>query len=799
MDAISHEAVEGALRRADAAGRATARALLRRAAGVLAPGSAEAADPAEVLCRAAAVSEELRAELARWIGAAAGAGSHGNTIVGGDHHAGIVQAHTVGEIHWHTAAPPSMALPTPRQLIAAPRRLSGRTRELAELDTMWQGGGQREGPLVAVVNGPAGVGKTALAAHWLRSVAADFPDGQLFADLRGHAPEGPVGPPESLAMFLRAFGLTAIPPDPAERAALWRSVTAGRRLLVMLDNALSAAQVRPLLPGSGQSIVVITSRRRLTGLGLEGAVFHPLGVLDAEASAEILAQRVGASRTAAEPAAVRRVVDRCGGLALAVCVAAARMAARPGQPLAATAEALDHGAHRLAELRIGEEAAVRSALDASYRQLPPDAAALYRLLGVLPFVELTLPVVAAATGRDEAAADRLIEVLAEASLLEEPAAGRHRFHDLIRLHARGLAEVHDPDAIRTAAVRRALEWYLATATAAEALVSPNHRVLDRDYEELSPDAGLRFPDQRGALAWLAAEQHHLMTALRTAAALGWNGLCWQLADAMWPLWLRLRPYDLWVEAHRLGLAAARRDSSLPGELRMLTDGGAGLRNGGRPDEAVKSFGEALELARTVGDRRVEAQALHGLGQSHYLAGRPDEAAGFFRRALRLREEIGYARGAALSRISLGDTMRSVGRPEEAAEELRRARTELLALPDPYEASRALALLGRALGEAGRTGPAERCLREAAEEFRTGGSAHWEAYSLEMLGVVLQRAGRPDDARRAFERSLALYEGAGAPDAARLAARLAPPAPGTESGTAPAPGSGPGRAPGAGTS
>jgi tetratricopeptide (TPR) repeat protein len=784
VDVISRADVEAALARTDPAVRAVGEELLRAAAGVLGPRGADLSDRAGVLCAAAELSAELRREVGRWTATAAGGDVHGNTIVGGDHRAGIVQAHTVGEVHWHTAAP--VTLPVPRQLIAAPRQLAGRAGELTDLDAMRHGAGFRAGPLVAVVNGPAGVGKTALAAYWLRSVAADFPDGQLYADLRGHAPEGPAQPPESLAMFLRAFGVTAIPSDPAERAALWRSVTAERRLLLMLDNAVSAAQVRPLLPGSEESIVVVTSRRRLTGLGLEGAVFHPLGVLDAEASAEILAQRVGASRTAAEPAAVRRVVDRCGGLALAVCVAAARMAARPGQPLEATAEALDRGAHSLAELRIGEEAAVQSALDASYRQLPADAARMYRLLGVLPFAELTVPVAAAAAGLEEAAADRLVEALAEASLLEEPAGGRHRFHDLVRLHARGLAEAHDPRAARTAAVRGALEWYLATATAAEALISPSHRTLDRDYEALSPEAAgaSAFTGERQALAWLAAEQHHLMTALRTAAAEGRYGLCWQLADAMWPLWLRLRPYDLWVEAHRLGLEAARRAGHVPGELRMLTSGGTGLCDGDRPDEAVGWFGQALDLARTAGDRLGEAQALHGLGQSHHRARRLGEAADFFGRALRLREEIGYVRGAALSRISLGDTARMAGRPDDAVEELSRARADLLALPDPYEANRALALLGRALGEAGRTGPAERCLTQATEEFRTRGSVHWEAYSLEMLGVLLQRCDRPDDARRAFERSLALYEGVGAPDAGRLAARVAELAPDTRAASGP---------------
>ncbi|MFF7155187.1 tetratricopeptide repeat protein [Streptomyces sp. NPDC008139] len=783
MDAITLDAIEGALSRASTTARATAAALLPDPPPELPDQATGEGGLARALLDAVSRNPALLRDLAHWMAVVEAEAprevstvrvDHRNTVVGGDHRAGIVQAGTVGDIHWH-AAPASVpvALPVPRQLIAGPRRLAGRERDLEALDALRLGAERRDGPLVAVVNGPAGVGKTALVSYWLRAQADDFPDGQLYADLRGHAPEGPADPSEALGMFLRAFGMNSIPSDLAEAAALWRSVTAGRRLILMLDNVISAAQVRPLLPGAEPSIVAVTSRRRLTGLGLEGAVFQPLGFLDDDASAEILRQRLGARRVAAEPAAARRVVDRCGGLALAVCVAAARMAARPGQPLAATAEALDRGAERLTVLRVGEGIAVQSALDASYRFLREDSAALYRLLGVLPFAEFTPELAAAAAGLGRTDAERRTDALAEVSLLEELGDERHRFHDLVRLHARGLAEARDPEPVRTAAVRRALEWYLATATAAEELISPSHRTLDRDYE-FPPDAepGPRFVTEKAALGWLGREQRHLMTALRTALDARWNGLAWQLADAMWPLFLRLRPYDLWVEAHRLGLDAARRDRHAQGELRMLTSGGAGLRNSGHPEEAVLWFGQALDLARLHGDRYMEAQALHGIGQSYHLAGRLDEAVGPFAEALGIREAIGYRRGAALSRLCLGDVALSGGRPGDAVEPLRRARADLLTASDPYDAARALALLGRALGEVGETDLAERHLRKAAEEFRDRGSAHWEARSWELLGLLYRRSDRPDDARQAFERSLGLYESVGAPDADRLTERVA---------------------------
>ncbi|NBE55580.1 ATP-binding protein [Streptomyces boluensis] len=712
----------------------------------------------------------------------------------------VVQARNIsGGLHLHPAA--EAAEPVPRQIPAPPAHFTGRDHELAELERLARA--PRQAPAVAVISGPAGVGKSALARGLLGKVADAFPDGLLHADLRGRSPEGPARPTEILAEFLRALGCRQVPYELRELAALWRTVTAEARIAVLLDDALSAAQARPLLPASPTALTLVTSRGRLTGLGLDGAAFRPLGVLDAAHSLELLSRRIGESRVHGEPEAARSVATACGGLPLAVCVAAAHMAARPRQPLAAMARALgENGQHTLDALRVEGESAVRTALDESYRLLPPALGRAYRLLSLAPVGVLDAPVAAAVCAVPPEAAERLLDDLAEVSLLDELGGTAHsgpvryRFHDLVRAHARRLAGTEDPPEERDAAAARVLDHYLATATAAEQILTPSHRTLRRDYSgpvRQQPP----FDDEQGAIQWLDTERGRLMAVLRFAAGSGADDAAWQLADAMWPLFLRLRPYELWLEAHEIGLAAARRTGDRAGERRMLTSGGTGLRNTGRYDEALRWFEEALRAARedsaeaagdstgtaedstgTAGDaaararhRRDEAQALHGLGQTSRLAGRLPEAERYFREALALRADIGYHRGVALSRLCLGDVALAAGQPEQAVGHLERAHGELLAEQDRYDAARALALLGRAYARTGRHAEADRQLLAALDEFTATGSVHWQAHVLEMLGEAAAERGDTERARARYEESRARYAPVSEPDTRRLEDRL----------------------------
>ncbi|UFQ18774.1 MULTISPECIES: tetratricopeptide repeat protein [Streptomyces] len=729
-----------------------------------------------------------------------------NSIGGAAHIEGAaIQAHGIhGGVHIHSAAPaPPRDADVPRQLPPVPPHFTNRKRELAELDL--RVADTQAAPVIAVISGPAGVGKTTLARRWLLGMADAFPDGQFYADLRGHSEGGPARPAELLGQFLRALGQERIPADLGEKAALWRSATTGSRIAVLLDNALSAAQVRPLLPGGTRALTAVTSRGRLSGLGMDGATFHPLDVLGTGDAVELLRRRIGADRVTREPEAALAVAEACAGLPLAVCVAAARVASRPRQPLAAMAGALGAGAGgALDVLRVEGEYAVRGALDASYRLLSTELARGYRRLGLAPVPVLGVEAAAAACGLPTREADQLLDELAEVNLLEDlgpdprTGTGRYRFHDLIRAHAGQLAAAHEGSVGSGAVVRRVVDFYLYAATEAETLLTPSHRILPRHYAH-RPAPPPPFTDARGALAWLDAERAHLMAVLRAAAERGWHDTAWMLTDAMWPLFLRLRPYELWVEAHETGLAAARRAGDREAESQMLTSGGAGLRNAGRPDAAVGWFGQALEVARArvaaaqgpgadgrglgaggpdvlKAARRAEAQALHGLGQSHRLAGRLAEALRCFRLALPLREAIGYTRGAALTRICLGDVALADGRPEDALPELAAARDALLAEDDPYDAARALAFLGQAAlrcagDDTAAVEAAEEQLVKAVGEFEAAGSVHWQGRVLEMLGEAAEDRRETERARDWYDRSLARYRSVSAPDVRRLEARL----------------------------
>ncbi|KUN78006.1 ATP-binding protein [Streptomyces griseoruber] len=669
---------------------------------------------------------------------------HGPSVQGRDFY---------GDLHFHGPPEPARArLPVPRQLPPATARFVDRESDRAALDAL-RAGHPAHHPQVLVVSGLAGVGKTTLVSHWLHEHSAGFPDGILYSDLGGHRAEGdggPVPPATVLERFLLALGAPVVPADTAGRSALWRSLTAGLRLAVVLDNAVTAAQVRPLLPGTSTALTVVTSRTILTGLRVDGAALHRLEALPAESAVALLAVG-GGSRVAREPAAAQRVVELCGRLPLTVCLASAQLAVRPHRSVSALAETLSRTQGALDGLHIEGEAVMRTALDLSYGLLPRESATLYRRMGLLPTDRHDLALLTALTdASDLTDVDNALHALVEANLVEETGPGVYRFHDLVRQHAHRLGAEREGPEQRDRALRGFVDWCLATAAVAESLLTPSHPLPD--HAPPAPHAAptpLAGPEE--ALAWLDTHRDGLMNAVRHCAEAGWHTSCWRLTDALWPLFQRLRPSDMWIEAHRLGLDAARRSGSQPGEGRMLTSGAIGLRDGGRYEEAADWYRQALELALAEGDVRQQAQAVNGLGHLCLLTGRLDEAREHFGRALRLRESIGYHRGAALSRRRLGETALAAGDLPEAARQLSRALTELESLQESYEATRALALLGRAETRGGNE-DGTRHLREALERFRTGPgrSEHWEARTLEWLGRAAETRGETAQAVGHYE-------------------------------------------------
>ena len=423
----------------------------------------------------------------------------------------------------------------PRQLPPMSGTFVGREREVALLE---QAGG------LVVLVGPPGVGTSALATHWAHRIADRYPDGQLYADLGG--PARPVAPAHILRRFLLGLGVSGddVPEGLTERTALFRALTADLRLLVVLDNASAAADVRAMLPAR-RCMTVVTGPSRLGGLTADGADLLRLAPLSGRDGLALLEQRIGAARVAAEPSAAGRLVRLCGGLPVALCAAGTRLATRPQWTLEEAVADLVDGRRRLARLTFGDEPSAQDSFDACYRALPAPVARTYRLLGLHPGPYFGVGVAAAMVGGTVLDAERHIEELLNANLLDEPRAGRYRFHPLLRLHARQHAEAEDPADARTLAMHRMLDWYLHTATLAGQVITPHRMDLRRDVEHV-PAEPVSFDGHLDALAWLDRDRVNLLSATRYARQHGMCVKAGQLAEALWGLFL-----------FRAGIAAQR--------------------------------------------------------------------------------------------------------------------------------------------------------------------------------------------------------------------------------------------------
>ncbi|MEO3764238.1 NB-ARC domain-containing protein [Streptomyces sp. B8F3] len=679
--------------------------------------------------------------------------------VGGTVHGPVVQAGAVhGDVHVHARAPTRTV---PWQL-PPPARITGRATELAALEERRVRGVRAGRGTLAAVSGLGGVGKTAVALSWLHGLRKEYPDGQLYADLGAHSLDGPADPQEVAGRFLRALGVAPkqVPGTFAERVALYRSLTDERRLVVLLDDAATAGQVRPL-QGAGLSLVVVTSRSRLAGLVVDGGHALNLEPLPREAAVELLGATLADGRVAAQPEAARSLVELCAGLPLAVRVIGARLAARPRRGLAAMQRALAEERGRLAALSIpGDDHDVRASLDLSYRGLPPRAARLYRLLGVHPGPEFSGAAASAALG-DEAGEP--LDELLDANLLTEVGEDRHRLHDLVRLHASDTAEVGEPAPERAAALRRITDHYLAGATRAEEIVDPQHRTLPRDYGPGPRFAPYVGDDSAGALDWMDRELANLMAVIRRARPEGVPTAAWQTADALWPHFSRRKSYEHGRAAHAEGLAAARELGDVAAQCRMLTSGGLVELGSGGHARALEMFEEAARLFRAGGDALGHARTLNYRGLAHQRLGDGERAAGLFARAAEELPAAGDVRAGGLARLNLADVALTAGRPAAAAEDAAAALAVLRDAGDAYNAARARTLLGHAFLERGLPDRAEEHLTAALAELRTGAADFETARAVAGLALLAERRGEPGPAGDLCREALDLYAAAGRAD------------------------------------
>ncbi|MFJ8430435.1 tetratricopeptide repeat protein [Kitasatospora sp. NPDC094019] len=682
-----------------------------------------------------------------------------NRMSGSTVHGTAVQAGSVsGGVHIHAPAPGPPAPPVPRQLRPVPATWTDREESLTALSTVFSAVPDFASPL-AVIDGPGGAGKRALAHRWAHALSASYPDGQVVTDLRATAPGGPAPTTETLRSLLRVLGHAPdarLPWMQNELEAMLRSVTAGRRLLLVLEDAANAEQVIPLLPAGPNCLVVVTSRTALPGLTAHGAVHHQLRAFAPHASRALLTRILGAERAAEDPAALDRIADACGHLPRPLSLIAADLAHAPHHRLHAAAAALARPpADRTDNSTV-------TAADAAYRGLPDDSARVYRILAAVPAPDLDEHATAAAARLRTAEAGAHLRLLADRALLEAvgdvPGRGAvYRMPAEIRRHAQQRLAAHDGPAGAATATLSYLDYLLRTATRAEHLLAPHHRVLPRTYHH-PPGEELEFTEPGAARTWMRAHLPALQPAKDAARRLRKTAYRWQITHAFGPLWQADRPVDEWIRHHEDGLRAAQRCADPMAQREMASTLALGLTYAQRYDEALEQYRLALDLARMTGDREGIAQYTAGLGSVLYDAGRLVLAEPYVTAAIDLYDGLGQPRGAALAR-TMGGSIAATRRDFDTAHQLLdRARRDLLALPAPdlRNAARALARSGEAHSLQGDHSPARNLLLQAREEFTAVPDGHWAARVTEYLGQAEARAGHHDRAAERYRESLDLY-------------------------------------------
>jgi DNA-binding SARP family transcriptional activator len=661
----------------------------------------------------------------------------------------------------------------PRQLPAAPAPFVGRHDELDRLDAAL---GTSATVVISAIAGAGGIGKTWLALHWAHGHADRFPDGQLFVDLRGFSPDGePMPPAVAVRGFLDTLGVEPgrVPVDAHAQAALFRSLVAGKRMLLVLDNAVDTAQVTPLLPGGGSCTVLVTSRNRLPGLVTGHDAAHlPLHTLDLPEACALLARRIGAGRAEAERDAVEDLARLCGGFPLALSIVAGRTRTDPGSSLPAIAvELRDSGLDALDDS--DPVASLPAVLSWSRRALSEEQAAVFALLATAPGPDVDLLAAASLTGLSPARTRTVLRALEQASLLDRDEAGRHRMHDLIRRYAIDSAD-DLPEQVREEALRRVLDFYTHTAHAADRLLSPHRHPVDPD----APAPGTQpraLTDDAAAMAWFDVEHANLLAAQQTAAARARHRTAWHLAWALstfhtrrghrrdrlavWLTALRsaalqgdgtavslahghlgrahadLGHHDQAAEHLQHALAAAEQHQDHVQQAHVHHDLARAMEQRGEDEQALEHATRALALYRTVDRPAWQADALNQVGWYAARLGRHDTARAHCHAALVLHRQHHNPGGEAATLDSLGYIDHHNGHHQRAVEHYQRALALHRDLDDTYQEADALEAIGHphaALGE--------------HERARSAWSRAVELY---------RQQGRAEDARRVRERLDAL--------------------------------------------
>jgi DNA-binding SARP family transcriptional activator/tetratricopeptide (TPR) repeat protein len=650
---------------------------------------------------------------------------------------------------------------TPRQLPPAVRHFAGRRAEVRVL-TNWLDDAAAAGGtvMISAIGGMAGVGKTALAIHWAHRMAGKFPDGQLYANLRGFGPAGdPVAPDWAVRGFLDALGVPAerIPANLEAQTGLYRSMLAGKRMLLVLDNAWDEDQVRPLLPASPGCLVVVTSRTQLAGLEItEGALSVTLDVLtDAEAR-ELLARRLGLERITDEPRAADELIGQCARLPLALSIAATRAA--QGFPLEALTAELRDEQTRLDALGAGDPAtSVQVVFSWSYQHLTCPAARMFRLLGLLPGTDVGPHAAASLAGVPVGQADQQLRELARAHLLTEHAPGRYAFHDLLRAYATQRCRELTSEQERRAALTHLFDYYLAAAGTAMDRLMPAERHRRPPIPLHAATLAPPLDTTPAARAWLDAERATLVAVAEYTATQGWPAHTTRLSTILFRYYLDIGAhYEDGLAVHTHALQAARQTGDQAGQADALRCRGTIYQGQGRYEQAASQFRQALAIHQQLGDRSGQARVLNNLG---CILGEQDqyqEAADHCRQALALHRAVGDQFGQAMALTNLGVVLCRLGHYQQADGHHRQALVIFREVGFPNGEAHTLANLGEVLHGQGRYQEAAEHYELAVAMFRELGDRDGEADALKDLGASLCGQGEYDQAAARYRRALAVF-------------------------------------------
>ncbi|MGW5607126.1 BTAD domain-containing putative transcriptional regulator [Streptomyces sp. NPDC003753] len=654
-------------------------------------------------------------------------------------------------------APEPSATPVrPAQLPATVPDFTGRAAFVAELSEVLA---SAEGRVMAVsaLAGIGGVGKTTLAVHVAHQARSAFPDGQLYVDLQGAGPRA-AEPETVLGSFLRALGTadSAIPDSLEERSALYRSVLDGRRVLVLLDNARDAAQVRPLLPGTEGCAALVTSRVRMVDLA--GAHLVDLDVMSPDEALSLFTKIVGEERVASEREAALDVVAACGFLPLAIRIAASRLAARRTWTVSVLAAKLADERRRLDELQAGD-LAVKATFELGYGQLEPAQARAFRLLGLADGPDISLAAAAAVLDLPLEDTEDLLESLVDTSLLESAAPGRYRYHDLVRLYARACAERDEhPPSERDAAVSRLLDFYLATAAEVYAIERPGDRLVD--HLEKTRTAGLVFPDRRAAQDWLYSEAVSLLACVRQSSD---GARLRRAVDLLWAAvdlaesGANFKEYEAAATALR-DAARAASDGRSEGRANLVL---ANARHwSGYFDQADQEAREALRLSEAAGDPLPCCWAANILGAFAFYQSRYRDAEDYLERAIKDFRACGDLPGTATALCNLSRLHLATDRADSAISLARQGTEMYEELGHTLKAANGHYALGLALSKNGQQSDASDRLMQALQVFRASRQRLWEGMTLFRLAEVDLLAQRPAQAAANAEMALAMLRGIG---------------------------------------